>query len=465
MTTPTAGSTPAHHSAFGDTFAVVRCALRLLWRHWPVLIALALAGFAARQGLLMASVKASALSPVVAVLVFALIPVSMLVAMLLMMRVVRTSLPESTPIKLADDRSAFLTRIASVLVPFLAVYAAYDYFVDDKQSFLYEVWFDETLNNPDLFNNPAAVNVRERLPIDFNLTMAIVIGSAIGLRLLFGLASRRAQGNLFLGFSRGYLEATWISLTALSFERIFVPVEGWVLDRRLAVWVVQSIDFMTSLFGPLSPAADRVVEWFGEILGSADAVLIVPFAWLTIGCVIYGHELVSPPRSGSEMATHQRWQRLPSPVRAVLLPLRNGADDRFGPMARGFRLLRHAGLRTMLLFCLAFVVAQSLPEWLWELERLIIGPQDLGSVWIPLSGPMSTLNESIGLMLTICLVTAAVDYVLRVPPPAPPSSPEPQSPPDVQPDVAGELGYPSYLYGDGLGVGGRDEQNRGSVLA
>ena len=69
----------------------------------------------------------------------------------------------------------------------------------------------------------------------------------------------------------------------------------------------------------------------------------------------------------------------------------------------------------MLLFCLAFVVAQSIPEWLWELERWIIGPQDLSAVWVPVSGPLSSFNESIGLILTICLVTAAVDYVLRVP--------------------------------------------------
>jgi hypothetical protein len=236
-------------------------------------------------------------------------------------------------------------------------------------------------------------------------------------------------------------------------------------DRRLVAWINESTDFATSLFGPLSPAAERVVGWFGEIIGSVNAVFIVPLAWLTIGCVIYGHELVSPPRSVAELAALQRWQRLPAPARAILIPLRNGADDRFGPMVRGFRLLRHAGLRTMLLFCLAFVVAQSLPEWLWEVERLIIGPQDLGSVWMPLSGPMSTFNECVGLMLTICLVTAAVDYVLRVPPPAPVEPPAARSPADVQPDVVGELSYPSYLYSDGLGVGGREEQNRGSVLA
>ena len=88
MTTPTTAN--QRPSAFGDAFAVIRSALRLLWRHWSVLIALALAGFAARRALLTASVKVSDVSSTLAVLVFALVPACMLVAMLLMMRVVRS---------------------------------------------------------------------------------------------------------------------------------------------------------------------------------------------------------------------------------------------------------------------------------------------------------------------------------------------------------------------------------------
>jgi len=466
---PVADAALARHSAFGDTFAVLRSALRLLWRHWPVLIGLALAGFAARRALLMASVKASALSPTLAVLVFALVPASMLVAMLLMMRVVRSSLPDLVPNNKRDDRDAFFVHIASVFVPFLAVYSAYDYFAEDRQDFRYEVWFDETLNNPEIFSDPASVNTAERLPPGASLTMATIIGAALLVRLLFGVVTRRAKGNLAIGFSRGYLEATWVSLSALSFTGIGNDVYLWLIERRMWDWVANAAHTVASWFGPLSPAAHRVVDWFGEILGSVDSVFIIPIAWLTIGFVIYGHELVSPPRTAGETAL---LGRVPGPVRTILIPLRNGTDDRFGPMVRGFRLLKSAGLRSMLLFCLAFVVAQALPEWLWELERLIIGPRDLDAVWVPLSGSMSTVNECIGLMATICLVTAAVDHVLRVtPPPPPPVAVPPPAPSatepsaaDAQPEVAGELEFPAYLYGDGLDAGGREEKNRGGVL-
>lgn len=461
-------TTPTRPSAIGGSLVVVRSALRLLWRHWPVLIALALAGFVARQGILMLSVEASELSSSLALLVFALVPVSMLVPMLLMMRVVRRSLPESTPLKLPGDRDAFLAHIASVLVPFLAVYAAYDYFKEDGQSFLYEIWFDETINNPDLFTNPSSVDTAARIPGTFNLSLAIVIGSAIGGRILLGIAARNRPGNLAIGFSRGYLEATWLSVTAISFHKIFIPTEEWFFSRQLWAWVDTAVAHFASLFGPLGPATRAVADWLGQILTSVDAVLIVPFAWLTIGCVIYGHDLISPKRSGTEDAVLQRWQRLPAPVRGLMVPLRNGADERFGPMVRGFAMLKQAGLRPLLLFCLAFVVAQSVPEWLWEIQRWIIGPQDLNAVWVPVSGPLSSFNESIGLILTICLVTAAVDYVLRVPgnaepaptPPAPPHSPVA----DAEPEVAGELAYPAYLYGDGLDALGGNEKDRRSVL-
>lgn len=456
------------HSAFGDTFAVVRSALRLVWRHWPVLMSLAIFGFALRYAFTYAAVKASALHPAFAVLVYALIPIAMLVPMLLMLRVVRRSLPElpGSPGGTRSERLAGLSSMASVLLPFLAVYAAYEYFDEDRRRFVYEIWLDETFNNPELWTNPASVNVGERLPSPLSLTMATLIGAAVVLRMVLGFAARNRQPGVALGFSRVYLEATWIGLTAVPASILLTEVDGWLSDRALVNWFQTALSKVTALFGPLSGAADSVVAWLGQIAGTADAVILIPIAWLTIGCVVYGHELVSPPRAQTEALALQRWQRLNPAVRSMLLPIRNAADDRFGPMARGLSLLKHAGLRTMLLFCLAFVVAQSAPEWLWEVARLIIGPQDL-DVWQPLAGPVATFSEAIGLMLTICLVAAAVDHVLRVPPPpAEPSGgePVPPSPGDGQPDVTGVHQVPVDLQGGRFGVGGRDEQSRDAVF-
>jgi hypothetical protein len=455
------------HSVFGDTFAVVRSASRLVWRHWPVLLSLAVFGFVLRYAFTYAAVKATALHPAVAVLVYALIPISMLVPMLIMLRIVRRSLPDPPDPAggTRSDRLSGMSQLAGVLIPFLAVYAAYEYFEQDRSNFYYEVWLDETFNNPDLWNNLDAVNTDERLPSPFSLTMATLIGAAVVLRMVLGFVARNRQPGVVLGFSRVYLEATWISMTALPASVFLVAADTWLNERELVNWLQTAMSKVTALFGPFSGAADTVVAWLGQIVGTADAVIIIPIAWLTIGCIVYGHEIVSPPRAQTEAIALQRWQRLNPTVRSILLPVRNAADDRLGPMVRGLSLLKHAGLPTMLLFCLAFVVAQSAPELLWEVARLIVGPQDL-DVWEPLAGPVSTFSEAIGLMLTICLVAAAVDHVLRVPPPAEPagSDPIPPSPGDGQPDVTRIQQAPVDLQGGRFGVGGRDEQSRDAVL-
>jgi hypothetical protein len=76
-------------------------------------------------------------------------------------------------------------------------------------------------------------------------------------------------------------------------------------------------------------------------------------------------------------------------------------------------LLIRAGLVPMLLFCLAFVAARTVANWLWELQRLLIGPEDLGGFWMPLSWPLSRLNDAAGHVVLVCLLAAAVDRALH----------------------------------------------------
>ena len=415
--------------AFTSTFTVVRSALRLLGRHWPVLLALALAGFIARQGFLALAVQASELHAVVGLLVFALVPLSMLIALLLMMRVVRRSLPDAPAPSDTGPRPGVFQHFASVLVPFLAVYAAYDYFHDDRINYVYEIWRDESLSNADVFTNPDAVDVESRLPFQLNMIMLAVAGAAFLIRWGLGRAAR-SRNHPALGFSRGYLEATWLTLGAVTVSGLSEPVFDWATGRQAVAWVAQGKDAFVAQLGPLSESADWLITWCTDAVTSIDAVLILPVAWLTIGCVAYGQELVSP--SGADPAAvqraRQRWERLPSAAQTLLTPMRNDARDRFGPMMRGLRVLKHAGLPTMLLFCLAFVITQSVPAWLWELERLLIGPHDLEQVWMPLSGILATFNLAVQAVLIICLVTAAVDHVLRANP-GPTVTPDAADPP------------------------------------
>jgi hypothetical protein len=55
------------------------------------------------------------------------------------------------------------------------------------------------------------------------------------------------------------------------------------------------------------------------------------------------------------------------------------------------------------------VAAKTLAYWLWELQRLLIGPREVDSVWSPLLWPLGTLNRAAGYVVLVCLLAAAID--------------------------------------------------------
>jgi hypothetical protein len=148
---------------------------------------------------------------------------------------------------------------------------------------------------------------------------------------------------------------------------------------------------------------------------------VLPLAWLAVGAVIYGRELepLPPPTSQLYQRAADRLSRGPRAVRRLATELGTDLSGRFAPLFRSLRVLFRAGWSSMLLFWLAFLIAQTAPQWLWELERLVIGPRDLGLVWAPLSGPLAALNEAVGNVLLICLLAAAIDRALHAPAPGP----------------------------------------------
>jgi len=163
------------------------------------------------------------------------------------------------------------------------------------------------------------------------------------------------------------------------------------------------------------------------VFGLVDVVIVVPFAWLAIGAVVYGYDSAPLPPPGHRL--YQRAARKvssgPRAVRRVVTDVGADLSDRFAPLLRGLRLLLHTGRSSMLLFWLAFLIAQTAPQWLWELERLLVGPRDLGLVWAPLSGPLGVVNDAIGSVLVVCLLAAVVERAMTGRAPAPPETDQP----------------------------------------
>lgn len=415
-------------SALSDAGAVLVTAARLLWRHWPVLVALYLAGEALKELAMRGAVKASALDGFVGLLVFVLVPMASLLTFILMLRSVRPSLPFLSAVGGARA-GGLLNNLVSVLVPFLTVYISYGLLKEDGSDYSYRVWEDETLNNPDLFDNPANVNVEERLPFSFGITLVIVFTVAIALRWAANHfdAVRR---HPWLSLPVGYVEACAAIVTGFFVVGVSEVGRGWIEDRRVVRWLYEGWYEAAGMLGPVADLLRGSVSWLWNLIAdSANAVIVIPVAWLLVGAVVYGQRVTPVPTPASEtyQRAAERWARVPTPVHRVAAKVsaevRYFLADRMGTLAFGLRLLFRAGAVPILLFCLAFVVADGASAWLWELERLLIGPRDLNFFWAPFSSPLALLNRTVAWVLLACLLAAAVDRVLRdqagEPPPVP----------------------------------------------
>ncbi|WP_460844948.1 hypothetical protein [Phytohabitans suffuscus] len=424
-------------SAAVETGAVLASAVRLLWRHWPVLFALYFAGAAAKAFIMIGAVQASKLSGVLGAMIIILGPVATLIALVLMLRVVRPSLPwlaAATADPQPDESGeaprrppTLMDHLASALVPFLAVYASWGYLQQDVSNYFYEVWADAFFNDARLFDDPGAVgrDFDQRLPFDPTFTLIAVVVVAVVLRWLLNTL-RAGHRWPVLGILGAYLEVIWIMVSIAALNEARDPVTSWVRDRKVVQWLIDLWQRAVEALGPFTGAARSASEWLVGAIASADTVIVVPLAWLAVGAVVYGHKLAPPAPSGSELLRRasKRWNALPRPVRVVGANATSDLRERFTPLVHGVRTLAQAGLAPMLFFCISFLVAQTATEWLWEAERFLIGPRDLEEVWMPLSGPLSLFNDAVGVVLLVCLLAGAVDRVLRLQPaPAPsPSS-------------------------------------------
>lgn len=437
ITTPADADRPRGREALRDgvagLFSVVATALRLWWGHWPVLLSLALLGGAGRMAAIWGGVVVSDVNNTLGVMVLVLAPLASVTAIVLMLYVLRHSLPHISSVASSaapESRTTHRERrlidlLASVLVPFLAVYASYGFLREDTDRFINSAFADEFFNNADIFYRPGNAIDTDRFVFATGwLAAGIVVGAII---LRYGLGrlegARRWVG---LGFLGAYVEVLWLTTLAAHFSMYKDAAWDWAESRRgIDMFVSGWLDLLDRL-GPLAGPVDTVGDWLLGVLGGVDALVVVPLAWLTVGAVVYGHKLAPPappPRRVPAVV-----QRIPGPVRRWGGEVLGDVRERFIGLTGGIRRLLIAGLAPMLIFGLAFLASARLEDGLELLARQLIGPQALDT-WLAFSPHVSTVTRAVGLTVTMCLLAAAVDRVLSVGDDAPPPAPPPPAPP------------------------------------
>jgi hypothetical protein len=403
-----------------DLGAVVAHGVRLWVRAWPLLLVIALLAVAGRNAAGWAAVNVSALNNTLGWAVLVLAPLSMVAGIVAMLHVLRRDLPALESIgrtRGPDDAASGHERglidvLASVFVPFLALYASYGLLAEDRAKFLNTALFREFVENGFSLTGDGPDGGFVHLATGWGL-VALVVGAVV-LRWLLGRWEGRSHRRA-LAFAGAYVEAFWLLAVAAFAAQLLDGVWAWVESRRAVAIVLDWWLDLLDVLGPVAGPVDAAVDTVAGVLGNLDDLVVIPLAWLTVGAVVYGHKLAAPPRREPRLRPPVVWQRVPAPVRRwtteAAAPVVGDVRGRFTALVDGLRRLAIAGLGPMLVFALAFLVSTRLEEGIQLLARALSGPQEVDT-WLAFSPLVSSVATAVGLTVTMALLAAGVDRIL-----------------------------------------------------
>lgn len=391
-----------------DVPVVFATAGRLLLRHWPALLTLALAGSAIRFWAVRTAVEVSDWSGQVGLAILIVAPLAYLLPIVAMLSICRRSLPTlveadaTTEVATTERRQLRLVDVAvSVLVPFLAVYESYGLLSDDIARFRNAAAFDEynTAIGRGFVGADTEVDFQDRLGI-YPLQIAVmIVVIAWVLRWSLGRIERKLR-FLALAFVGALFEVYYVSQLGAQFVVIRPRAKEWVSDRVAARWVLDAYDAVVDFLGPVAGAFQVGAGFVGDVLGSLDVIVVAPVAWLAVGAVVLGFKLAD-----DEPAAAEQERGL---VRSFVADVR----ERFGALINGFRLIAAAGLAPMLLFCLAFLVVLRLPVLVNHLVRAVVGPREWDT-WLAILPGETAIGFALSMVLVAPLLAAGVDWLVR----------------------------------------------------
>jgi hypothetical protein len=374
-----------------DGGAIIAGAARLMWRHWPVLLVIYFAGLAAKQWLMELATKASRINGELGLLVFLTGTLILLACFVLMLAVAVSSLHAGHRPRTSD----LLRQLTSLIIPFVAIYAALGLLASDFSGYYYQLWFTDPFGDQG-----------NKLPFDSRTASIVVFAVVVVLRWTVP-RWRNSKAWLLVVVVSGYVEILWVAGVA----RWITPVtsstnpDGPVLgDRLFVAWLSTGWARFADALGPLHGAA----VWVGQQVGNADVALLAPVGWLLLGLVIYRGDAVVP-QDRPEESPPPRWlAAMPGPVRWLGSGVRSDLSTRFSPLADGIRVMFRARVIPVIVLCLLVTAFMADSWWLWEIERFLIGPRDLWSRWAPLSYWLVPLNDAIAVVGITCVVAATV---------------------------------------------------------
>jgi hypothetical protein len=386
---------------------VVADAARLLVRHLPALLTVFLLGLAARNAVLWVAVLVGRDHGVIASFLLPLAPLAMVVSLVLMLRIAGGAIVAK------GSTSSQVALLTSVLIPFLTVYAVTGRLADDQAQFVNESYADERYQG---HGGETPLAVRTIAATEGNLLLYLLVGFLV-VRFAIDILDLEERHTGW-GLVQVLVEVTWLTLFATFLTNQLGDLRDWVQDLVVLTWVTDSWRSVTDTLGPLTDPARAVSGLFSDTLEHIGPIVVVPLLWLAVGAVVLVGGLPQSRRETPALPTSSRrvtarlaprLERLRSRrAGAKLLEL---AGRRFEDLVDGIRVIVHAGLLPVLVFCLVLPLAR-LAQWgTAEAIRLAVGPRDPETM-ILFSRYPDIVLDAVYTLTVVVIVVAAVDRLL-----------------------------------------------------
>jgi hypothetical protein len=369
------GSLPSAHQPLSDLSGLAVTPARVLWRHWPVLVSLSAAGLVARVALVDAAAYLAGISPALGLAVLMLAPLAVLAALVLMLRLIRPSLPLAP-----DEPPPAIAHLGSLLIPFVVFYLAFGLVGDDHRRYTGRLLGGQESPLTQVGTSGATL-----------ILLGLVL-VAYGVRfLLTGWGRPRLTGLA------AYLETAWVTLGLLYVVRpSAISAWSWVEQRAAWHWLVAAWDSMRGATG-LRTANGWLVDAIPA--GFVTAIFVVPLAALVTACAVLG---VRGPQPASTRPQGIRQHRDGGPP-----------THPYQPLVAGLRAVRRTGAVPLMLFCLAVVVLETALPWLRFGEARLIGPYEPDSLVVAYQPSIDVANGVVGLVMLVCLLAGGAELVAR----------------------------------------------------
>ena len=391
-----------------------------------MLICLGLAGMAFRGAALWTAVEVSDHVNWLGHGLVILAPLGFLVAMIAMLYLLRHDLPNldrvsssTAPADATTGRERRLIDVVtSMVVPFFAVYVSAGLLTEDVAQFVNEAGVDE-FNQIDFYGTGEGPDFSRVFINSWYLVAGLVLAAWV-LRFALGHAEKRWK---FLGFAilGALVEVYWSANVAGYIDAEKATVQDWLQNRVAVAQITNFYDAVLDRLGPLAQPVNTVTTWLLSLLGSIDAVVILPLAWITVGAVVLGHKLAPAP--SFEHPLLSRAKIVPKPLARSVGGLADDVFSRFTALFNGLRMMARAGLVPMLLFALASLLALRVAYFVSFVWRAVVGPVDSTTyvAWAPIEG---AIGDALMLAVLAALLAAGVDRMMgEVSPAAPQDNP------------------------------------------